>query len=105
MTDTAELGVSRCPSCQASFLPRPGPCPRCGALAATPHHLPALAVVLAGVESLSPPSGFSAPHRLALVEAAESVRLLVTVEGDLPPVGAQVRVRQDGERYFARSVE
>ena len=44
------LLVSRCDSCHGRFLPRDGPCPRCGSLTVSPVSLPSVGVVVASVE-------------------------------------------------------
>lgn len=93
------LEIGRCEACHGRFLPRPGPCPRCGADAVRPLPVPPDGVVLAATELTAPAAGWAAPHRLALVEIAEGVRVLALVEGDLPDVAARVRVRRDGDRY------
>jgi uncharacterized OB-fold protein len=99
--ETIEL--SRCRSCQARFLPSDGPCPRCGSSESQLYLSPALGRVLAATELVHPADGWEAPHRLALVELPEAVRLLAIVDGSLPSVGAVVAVRRDGEIYRARS--
>jgi uncharacterized OB-fold protein len=99
--ETIEL--SRCLSCQARYLPSDGPCPRCGSSDSQLYLSPALGVVLAATELVHPAAGWEAPHRLALVELPEAVRLLAIVEGALPSAGAVVVVRRDGELYRART--
>lgn len=98
---TIELG--RCSSCHARFLPGDGPCPRCGSADCTAFGASALGKVLASTELHYPASGWHSPHRLALVEVADSVRLLAIVEGTLPSPGALVEVRAEGAVYRARS--
>jgi len=56
--------------------------------------------VLAATELSVPPAGFEAPHRLALLEAAEGVRILAVVRGPLPEIGRTVEVLRDGEQYI-----
>jgi uncharacterized OB-fold protein len=96
------LEMDRCPACRTSLLPRNGPCPRCGEGHLEPHRLPPEGLVLAATELLHPPSGWPAPHRLALVEIAEGVRLLGVVEGALPKPGETVLVERDEARYRIR---
>jgi uncharacterized OB-fold protein len=100
-TETIEL--SRCEACSARFLPTDGSCPRCGSTDVHPYASPALGTVLAATELTSPAEGWHAPHRLALVEVPEAVRLLAIVDGPLPTAGTLVSVRKDGEVYRARS--
>jgi hypothetical protein len=100
-TETIEL--SRCLSCHARFLPSDGPCPRCGSSESQLYLSPALGVVLAATELVHPAAGWESPHRLALVELPEAVRLLAIVEGALPSAGAVVSVRRDGPLYRART--
>jgi len=98
--ETIEL--RRCGACQARFLPTDGGCPKCGSTDVQPYWAPALGTVLAATELSAPAPGWHAPHRLALVEFAESVRLLAVVEGALPAPGSIVAVRRDGDIYRAR---
>lgn len=98
---SASLVVRRCRSCQATFAERSGPCPRCGSRDSEAHDIPPAAVVLAAVESLSPPAGFAAPLRLALVEAADAVRLLAMVDGELPAAGTTLVLRREDGRWRA----
>jgi len=91
--------VSRCPSCTLRYLPRAGPCPKCGSMEAEPFAIPAVGTVLARTELVSPAAGWPSPHRLALVELAQAVRVLTIVDGPLPEAGAVVGVRRDGEIY------
>jgi uncharacterized OB-fold protein len=95
----AALEMSRCASCHAEFLPRPGPCPRCGSHRIESIALPAHGTVRAATELSAPATGWNAPHRLALVEIAEGIRLLCFVNGPLPGIGALVRVVRDGAIY------
>ena len=95
------LEMSRCASCHAEFLPRPGPCPRCGSLGIEPITLPGQGTVRAATELSSPAAGWSAPHRLALVELGDGIRLLGIVSGPLPTPGTSVRVVRDGPVYRA----
>lgn len=55
--------------------------------------------MLAATELTAPSSGWSAPHRLALVEVAGGIRLLCVVRGTLPAVGDERTVSRDGETY------
>ena len=101
IADTVEL--SRCRSCPARFLPTDGPCPRCGSTETQLYLSPSLGRVLAATELVHPAAGWESPHRLALVELPEAVRLLAIVDGPLPSVDTVVSVRRDGEVYRARS--
>ena len=98
---TADLLVSRCPSCTLRYLPRPGPCPKCGARTAIPFAVPPFGTVLAATELARPATGWPSPHRLALIELAERVRVLALVDGEVPAVGEVVEVGRDGEAYRA----
>jgi uncharacterized OB-fold protein len=95
------LEMSRCTSCHAEFLPRPGPCPRCGSIQIEPIALPARGTVRASTELAVPASGWNAPHRLALVELAEGIRVLCVVAGPLPAPGTSVSIDRDGPFYRA----
>ena len=101
MKAASVIAISRCESCHSRFLPRPGPCPRCGGSAIQPVDLPGEGTVLAAVELLAPAAGWSSPHRLVLVELAEDVRVLAVAPSRLPAVGSRVPVRSDGPRYWA----
>ncbi len=104
MTDNGEsVELRRCDSCGARFLPNDGACPRCGSTRTRAYSVPALGTVLAATELTSPAEGWHAPHRLALVEMPEAVRLFAIVEGGLPSPGAVVSVRREGEVYRART--
>jgi uncharacterized OB-fold protein len=96
------VSVARCTDCQTRYLPRPGPCPKCGSRRSRPENLDPHGVVLAATELTVPPPGFPATHRLGLVELGEGVRVLVVVRGDLPNVGEQLIVERDGDLYVAR---
>jgi len=96
---TRVLAIVRCEHCHGRFLPHPGPCPRCGSTDLVPEVVPATAVVLAATELLAPSTGWTSPHRLAIVEAAESVRVLAIVRGPLPATGAVVEVTRKGDQY------
>lgn len=91
--------MSRCASCHAEFLPRPGPCPRCGSPRVEPIALSAAGVVKAATELSATAAGWTAPHRLALVELADGIRVLCVVDGTLPAPGDPVQVVRDGEIY------
>jgi uncharacterized OB-fold protein len=93
------LDMSRCASCHAEFLPRPGPCPRCGSHNIESIALPAHGTVRAATELSAPATGWNPPHRLALVEIAEGIRVLCVARGSLPAIGASVRVVRDGAIY------
>jgi hypothetical protein len=99
MTEPATLAIARCEHCHGRFLPQPGPCPRCGSTDLVPGEIPASALVLAATELQAPAAGWPSPHRLAIVEGAESVRILAVVPGPLPPLGSVVRVRRSGDLY------
>ncbi|MCI4322261.1 MAG: hypothetical protein L3K05_08165 [Thermoplasmata archaeon] len=99
MTDSPPLVIVRCGHCQGRFLPHPGLCPRCGSGELTRTEIPPEAAVLAATELLAPSAGWASPHRLAIVEGAESVRILAIVRGQLPAVGAVVTVRLVAELY------
>jgi uncharacterized OB-fold protein len=99
--DTIEL--SRCEVCRARFLPTDGACPKCGSTEVHPYASPALGTVLAATELTSPAEGWPSPHRIALVEMPESVRLFAIVDGSLPGAGTVVSVRREGEVYRART--
>ena len=94
-----EIEIRRCDTCHVAFVPGRTHCPRCGSTALRPATLPASGTVLAATELLVPPAGFDAPHRLALLELEEGVRLLATTRGELPAVGEKRRVRREGERF------
>jgi hypothetical protein len=95
----ATLLVSRCGACHSRFLPRSGPCPRCGSVEVFPETLPAAGVVLAATELQAPAAGWTAPHRLVLIELAQSVRVLCLTEEELPKTEALVLVTRDGDIY------
>ncbi len=102
MTDVP-IELRRCETCHARFVPADGPCPRCGSSDVRPYASTDLGTVLAATELANPPAGWTAPHRLALVELPESVRLLAIVDGPLPAPGAVVALRVDGTVYRAAS--
>lgn len=97
------LLISRCPSCTLRYLPRAGPCPKCGSFEVVPMSIPPQGTVLAATELANPAAGWPTPHRIALVEVAESVRLLAIVDGPVPAAGTLVTVNRDGETYRIRS--
>jgi uncharacterized OB-fold protein len=99
----ATLELSRCEACQARFLPTDGACPKCGSTDVHLHAAPALGAVLASTELTAPAEGWKSPHRLALVELPESVRLLAVIDGALPAAGDVVAVRKDHDIYRARA--
>ena len=101
--ELAPLLLARCSSCHAGFVPRPGPCPRCGSSELQPLGVPPHGFVLASTELLRPPEGWSAPHRLALVELNEGIRLLALVDGRLPVPGEPVAVVRVGDVFHASS--
>lgn len=101
MTEPETFEVTGCDQCHNRFAPRPGPCPRCGSARLSPVHLSPMGTVLAATQLEVPPVGWPSPHRIALVELAESVRTLALVDGELPAIGATVRVRRDGQRVRA----
>ncbi len=104
MTDGSEtIELARCSACQARFLPSDGPCPRCASRDVALYNAPALGRVLAATELVAPAEGWTSPHRLALVEVADAVRILAVVEGPLPANGSVVSVRPDGPVYRART--
>ncbi len=99
------LLVTRCPSCTLRYLPRAGPCPKCGSMEVAPLALPPEGRVLAATELASPAAGWPTPHRIALIELAESVRLLAIVDGPLPVTGSVVTVVRDGDAYRVPKAE
>ena len=96
------LDLVECSSCRVRYLPSDGPCPHCGGREHERYPVPALGTILVATELVNPAEGWTAPHRLALVEMADAVRLLAIVDGTLPAPGAIVSVRKDGEVYRAR---
>ncbi len=93
------LQLRRCVSCQGLYVPGTGLCPRCGMREALEVEVPPLGTVVAVTELTSPAEGWSIPHRIALVELTEAVRLLGIVEGPLPVIGDTVGIRKDGDVY------
>ena len=96
------LELTQCSSSRHRYVASDGPCPHCGSREHAPYSVPALGKVLVATELVNPAEGWTAPHRLALVEMSDSVRLLAIVDGSLPTTGAVVSVRKDGEVYRAR---
>lgn len=101
--DVETIELSRCETCRTRFLPTEGACPKCGSTDVRAYASPALGTVLAATEMTSPAEGWPSPHRLALVEMPESVRLFAIVEGALPAAGTVVSIRREGEIYRART--
>ncbi|MCI4320943.1 MAG: zinc ribbon domain-containing protein [Thermoplasmata archaeon] len=99
MSEVPPLAIVRCDHCQARFLPHPGLCPRCGSDELVRTEIPAHATVLAATELLAPAAGWPSPHRLAILEATESVRILAIVRGPLPTLGSVVAVRRTNDLY------
>ena len=102
MTAAATLELTRCASCHARFLPTDGPCPKCGSPDCAPYSASAVGRVLVATELHYPASGWHAPHRLALVEMTDAVRVLAIVDEVLPVPGDLVEVRRDGDVHRAR---
>jgi len=103
MTEVNTLELAGCLSCHARFLPTDGPCPRCGSTDCSPYSASPVGRVLAATELQYPASGWHAPHRLALIELADAVRVLAIVDVALPTAGDLVEVRKDGDVYRART--
>jgi uncharacterized OB-fold protein len=99
--DSVEL--SRCAACETRYLPTDGPCPHCGSTKTESYRTPAIGTVLAATELANPASGWTSPHRLALVELADAVRVLAILEDGPAVVGTVVAVHRDGEVYRART--
>jgi uncharacterized OB-fold protein len=100
LPDSEELLVRICGSCAALYLIRPGPCPVCGGSESRAGTLPGVGRILAATELAIPAEGWTAPHRIALVEIAEGIRALVEWMGaDLPHEGDTVGVRLHEGRY------
>lgn len=102
MSAPLTIELTRCQACHTRFLPTDGPCPKCGSSDCVPYPVSAVGKVLAATELHYPASGWHAPHRLALVELTDAVRVLAIVEGSLPVAGALVEVRRDGDVYKGR---
>ncbi len=101
MSVAEPLELSRCSDCQSLFLPRPGVCPRCGGHAVAVERVAPVGRVLVAVQLEYPPAGFPTPHRLALVELGESVRLLAVLPGAIPAVGNEVQLRREAGQLVA----
>ncbi len=99
MKEEGVIQLLRCESCQGLYLPGNGPCPRCGSRTAMTVVVPSIGTVLAGTELMNPAPGWTTPHRIALVELSEAVRLLGVVDGPLPVIGDTVNVRREGPIY------
>jgi uncharacterized OB-fold protein len=58
--------------------------------------------IVAATELTVPPSGFAAPHRIAIIETDRGERTMAIVEGILPPAGTRGTLRTDpgGRRWF-----
>jgi len=97
------LELSLCHACQTRYLPCDGPCPKCGSSDCAEYFTSAVGRVLAATELHYPASGWHAPHRLALIELADAVRVLVILDGALPAPGTLVEVRHDKDVYRAKS--
>lgn len=102
MNSGTTVELSRCEACHTRFLPSDGPCPRCGSSDCVTFSASAVGRVLAATELHYPASGWHSPHRLALVELADAVRVLAIVDGPLPTTGALVEVQRDQDVYRAR---
>ena len=105
MTTATPLVLSQCEACQTRFLPSDTPCPKCGSTRITPFPVPARGRAIAATELSTPAPGWSAPHRLALVEVADGVRVLAVVDGELPAAGAAVEVQLTGSIYRTHAGE
>jgi uncharacterized OB-fold protein len=104
MSGAPSIVLSRCGLCHTLFVPRAGPCSKCGSREVRAVPIAPEGVVLAATQLENPPEGWSAPHRLALVELVESARLLATVDGELPAIGDRVVVREESTHYVATRV-
>lgn len=102
MSGDPVLPLGRCRHCHTLFVPRAGPCFKCGSREVDVVPVAPEGVVLAATQLENPPEGWTAPHRLALVELVESARLLATIDGELPAVGDRVVVRDASTHYIAR---
>ncbi|MCI4345514.1 MAG: hypothetical protein L3K07_01980 [Thermoplasmata archaeon] len=100
MSEPNGLLVNGCTNCHSRYLPRPGRCPRCGSDRVSPLRIPARATVLAATELSVAPAGFATPHRLALLEASDGVRILAVARGPLPALGSVVNVMRDADVYL-----
>ena len=102
MTVASPLELVRCEACHSRFLPSDGPCPKCGSLDCVLFSTSPVGKVLAATELLYPATGWTAPHRLVLVELTDAVRVLAIGEGPLPAPGSLVEVHRDHDVYRAR---
>jgi uncharacterized OB-fold protein len=94
-----DLTVMRCSVCSHVSLPGDGPCPHCGAQDLRPISVAPQATVIAATELLSVATGWTSPHRLAMVEVPQGVRLLAIVNGNLPAIGSRVDVTMENGLY------
>ena len=101
MNAATVVELARCRSCHARFLPGDGPCPRCGSSDCVSYSTSAVAKVLAATELHYPATGWSAPHRLVLVELPDAVRVLAIADAPLPVPGALAEIQRDGDVYRA----
>lgn len=97
------LVLTRCDACHTRYLPSDSPCPKCGSLLTQPYPVPDVGRTVAVTELAAPAPGWTAPHRLALLEVADGVRVLAVVEGPLPAIGEALHVQLDGDVYRARA--
>ena len=105
MTTETPLVLSQCDACHSRFLPSDTPCPKCGSTRISAFPVPAHGRSIAATELSTPAPGWTAPHRLALVEVADGVRVLAIVDGELPAAGAAVEVRLAGPVYRTCAAE
>ncbi|MGI0053345.1 MAG: Zn-ribbon domain-containing OB-fold protein [Thermoplasmata archaeon] len=99
MIPAEPIRVQRCGACHSRFLPRAGLCPRCGSGAVTAEVIAPLGRVIAATELTAPAAGWSAPHRIALVEIGSGVRLLAVALDRRPTSGEEVVVRRAGDHF------
>jgi uncharacterized OB-fold protein len=102
MSSGLSMELMRCQACHTRYLPTDGPCPKCGSSDGVAFSASAVGKVLAATELHYPAAGWQAPHRLALVEMTDAVRVLAIVDGPLPANGVLVEVQRDGDVYRAR---
>ena len=102
MSSGPSLELMRCQACHTRFLPSDDPCPKCGSSDCRAFFTSAVGKVLAATELHYPAAGWQPPHRLALVELSDAVRVLAIVEGSLPSAGVLVEVHRDHDVYRAR---
>lgn len=103
MSPSMVVDLARCRSCHARFLPSDGPCPRCGSSDCVGYSTSAVGKILAATELHYPAMGWQAPHRLALVELSDGVRVLAIADPPLPTPGVLVEIRRDGDVYRAHA--